>query len=217
MRSIDKRESPCCLPLVPSHKYILRIIHTLLSKEEQYVDDLDSVEIIFIDPLCHSGLSVASGNLHDFLDKIFRNLLQVRDANKRLLEILRVRQREQAPVIRGIGDIFLDAVTTDFKEVYPIYLGHHSFAEKQLREELEKNPEFRLFVEVCICIVEVIFALLASRYRTARGDKAFALGIHLVPISNTSSIDLKSTWRSIECCWKPFTQRQIATTLMVTS
>jgi len=174
---------------MPSRKYIFRIIHKLLSKEEQYVDDLDSIEIIFIDPLRHSGLSVASGNLHDFLHEIFGNLLRVRDANKRLLEILRVRQREQAPVVRGIGDVFLDAVTTDFKEVYPNYLGHYLFAEKQLREELEKNPEFRLFVEVCICIVEVVFALLVSRYRTAREDKSLALGIHLVLISNTSSID----------------------------
>jgi len=174
---------------MPSCTYIPRIIHRLLSKEEQYVHDLDSVEIIFIDPLCHSGLSVASGNLHDFLDEIFSNLLQVRDANKQLLEILRVRQREQAPVVRGIGDIFLDAVTTDFKEVYPIYLGHHSFAEKQLREELERNPELRLFVEVCLRILEVVFALLVSRSRTARGDKSPTLGIHLVSISNTSSID----------------------------
>jgi len=157
MRSIDKRGSPHHLPLPLSRNYILRIIHKLLSKEEQYVHDLDLVEVIFINPLRHSGLSVTSGNLHDFLDEIFGNLLQIRDVNKRLLEILRIRQREQAPVVRGIGDIFLDAVTTDFKEAYPTYIGYHSIAEKQVREELEKNPEFRLFVEVCTCIPQVIF------------------------------------------------------------
>ncbi|KAF5362265.1 hypothetical protein D9756_002201 [Leucocoprinus leucothites] len=125
------------------------IIHKLLSKEEQYVHDLDLVESVFIDPLRHSGLSVSSGSLNEFIHEIFGNLIQVRDINKRLLEILYVRQREQAPIVGGIGDIFLDAATTDFKEVYPIYIGHYPIAEKQLREELERNPEFRLFVENC--------------------------------------------------------------------
>ncbi|KXN90684.1 Rho1 guanine nucleotide exchange factor 1 [Leucoagaricus sp. SymC.cos] len=125
------------------------IIHKLLSKEEQYVHDLDLVESVFIEPLRNSGISVNSGNLQEFIDEIFGNLTQVRDMNKRLLEILYVRQREQAPVVGEIGDIFLDAATTDFKEVYPVYIGHYPIAEKQLREELEKNPEFRLFVENC--------------------------------------------------------------------
>lgn len=109
------------------------------------------MESVFIDPLRHSELSVTSGNLQDFLDEIFGNLIQVRDINKRLLEILYVRQREEAPVVSGIGDIFLSAATTDFKDVYPAYIGHYPIAEKLLREELERNPDFRLFVEVRVC------------------------------------------------------------------
>jgi hypothetical protein len=119
-----------------------------LSKEEQYVHDLDLVESVFIDPLRHSGIAMSSGNLQEFIDEIFGNLIQVRDVNKRLLEVLYVRQREEAPVVGRIGDIFLVAATSDFKDVYPTYIGHYPIAEKLLREELEKNPEFRLFVEV---------------------------------------------------------------------
>ncbi|KAF9444873.1 Dbl homology domain-containing protein [Macrolepiota fuliginosa MF-IS2] len=125
------------------------IIRKLLSKEGQYVHDLDLVESIFIEPLHNSGLSVSSGDLHAFIDEIFGNLIRVRDTNKRLLETLYIRQREQAPVITGIGDIFLDAAMTDFKEVYTAYIGHRPTAERLLREELEKNLEFRLFIENC--------------------------------------------------------------------
>ncbi|KAF9454366.1 Dbl homology domain-containing protein [Macrolepiota fuliginosa MF-IS2] len=125
------------------------IIRKLLSKEGQYVHDLDLVESVFIEPLHNSGISVSSGDLDEFIDEVFGNLIRVRDTNKRLLEILYIRQREQAPVVRGIGDIFLDAATTDFREVYPTYIGHHPSAERLLRDELEKNPELRLFIENC--------------------------------------------------------------------
>lgn len=59
-----------------------------------------------------------------------------------------MRQREHAPVIQRIGDIFLDAAT-EFRLAYPIYVGHHPLAEKRMKEELDANPQFRLFVEVC--------------------------------------------------------------------
>ncbi len=137
-----------CLPLT----LYFRIIHKLLSKEEQYVHDLDVVESVFVEPLRKSGLSVSTGDLHEFIDEIFGNIVQIRDTNKRLLESLYVRQREQAPVVGGIGDIFLGAATTEFKEVYPTYIGHHPISEKLLREELEKNPEFRVFIEVSVCV-----------------------------------------------------------------
>lgn len=57
-----------------------------------------------------------------------------------------VRQREQAPVIHGIGDIFLDAAT-EFRLAYPIYVGHLPVAEKRVKDELDHNAEFRRFLE----------------------------------------------------------------------
>jgi len=69
-----------------------------------------------------------------------------------LLEILNVRQREQSLVIQRVGDIFLQ-VATEFRLVYPPYVGHLPLAEKRLKEETEGNHEFRLFLEVRMAIL----------------------------------------------------------------
>lgn len=58
-----------------------------------------------------------------------------------------VRQREQSPIIHGIGDIFLNAAT-EFRLAYPNYVGHYPLAEKRMKDELEHNNEFRRFLEV---------------------------------------------------------------------
>ncbi len=85
--------------------------------------------------------------LEDFIEEIFSNILELRDCHKRLLEVMYVRQREQHPVIQSVGDVFLDAAT-EFRRVYPGYVGRTPMAEKRLKEEMEQNPEFRLFLEV---------------------------------------------------------------------
>jgi len=68
------------------------------------------------------------------------------------LEAMYVRQREQAPVIQRIGDVFLEAAT-EFRLAYPIYIGHLPLAEKRLKDEIESNAEFRLFLEVRLSYV----------------------------------------------------------------
>ena len=85
--------------------------------------------------------------LDEFIKEVFGNILQLRECNHQLLDCLYIRQREQGLIVQTIGDIFLTAAT-DFRAVYPIYIGRHPLAEKRLKEELEHNPEFRLFIEV---------------------------------------------------------------------
>ena len=85
--------------------------------------------------------------MDQFIDDVFGNILDLRECNRRLLEVLYVRQREQAPVIKRIGDVFLGAAT-EFRLAYPIYIGHLPLAEKRMKDEAESNPEFRLFLEV---------------------------------------------------------------------
>lgn len=85
--------------------------------------------------------------IEDFIDDVFHNILDLRECNRRLLEVLYVRQREQGPVIQEIGDIFLEAAT-EFRLAYPAYTGHYPSAEKRLKEETEANPAFKLFLEV---------------------------------------------------------------------
>lgn len=93
-----------------------------------------------------------------FIDDVFGNFYDVRRASSQLLEILNVRQREQSLVIQRVGDIFLQ-VATEFRLVYPPYVGHLPNAEKRLKEEAEGNDEFRLFLEV-----RALFSQLRRRF-----------------------------------------------------
>ncbi|TFK39736.1 CNH domain-containing protein [Crucibulum laeve] len=125
------------------------IIHKIISKEEQYIQDLDIVDTVFIKALRMENPPVLPrGELDEFIEEVFYNILDLRECNKRLLEVLYVRQREESPVIKRIGDIFLD-VATEFRLAYPDYIGHHPIAEKRMRDELDNNPKFRLFIEKC--------------------------------------------------------------------
>jgi len=131
---------------------ICRIIHKLISKEEQYIEDLKIVESVFIQPLRVADPPIMTPlDLQEFIQEVFSNILELLECNKRLLEVLYVRQREQHPVIQSVGDIFLE-IATEFRIVYPIYIGQHPLAEKRMKEELEHNPEFRLFIEVSASI-----------------------------------------------------------------
>lgn len=86
--------------------------------------------------------------LEDFIDDVFGNILDLRETNRRLLEVLYVRQREEGPIILRIGDIFLQAAA-EFRLAYPTYIGHFPISEKRLKEETEANPQLKLFLDVC--------------------------------------------------------------------
>lgn len=90
---------------------------------------------------------IRPAEIDDFIDDVFGNILDLRECNRRLLEAMYVRQREQSPIIHGIGDIFLEAAT-EFRLAYPNYVGHFPLAEKRMKDELEHNAEFRRFLEV---------------------------------------------------------------------
>ncbi|KAI0079115.1 hypothetical protein K474DRAFT_1659617 [Panus rudis PR-1116 ss-1] len=125
------------------------IIHKVIDKEKQYLKDLDTVESLFMRPLRTANPPIIRpSELDEFMDEVFGNILDIREVNRRLLEMLNIRQREQAPVIHGIGDIFLDAAT-EFRSTYPNYVSHLPNAEKRIKEEAEQNAEFRRFLEQC--------------------------------------------------------------------
>ncbi|KAH9000438.1 Dbl-like domain-containing protein [Lactarius akahatsu] len=123
------------------------VIHKLITKEVQYIKDLDVIESVFIRPLRNASPPVIPyTDLDGFIEDVFGNFYDVRRANRQLLEVLNVRQREQSLVIQRVGDIFLE-IATEFRLVYPVYVGHLPLAEKRLKEETEGNHEFRLFLE----------------------------------------------------------------------
>ncbi|KAK1225868.1 Rho guanine nucleotide exchange factor [Marasmius sp. AFHP31] len=124
------------------------IIHKIISKEDQYMQDLDTVENVFLKPLRSADPPIIAppAKLEEFIDDVFGNILDLRDCNRRLLEVMYVRQREMQYVIQRIGDVFLVAAS-EFRHEYPDYVGNHPLAEKRMKEEVENNPEFRLFLE----------------------------------------------------------------------
>ncbi|GJJ11168.1 hypothetical protein Clacol_005400 [Clathrus columnatus] len=125
------------------------VIRKVIEKEEQYVQDLDIIESLFIKPLRQNDPEVIPPEeLDSFIDTVFGNVLDLRECNRRLLETMYVRQREQAPIIQRIGDIFLTAAA-EFRLPYPDYVGHLPLAEKRMKDELENNQEFRRFHETC--------------------------------------------------------------------
>lgn len=101
---------------------------------------------MFIKPLRAAKPPVLP-EIEEFIDDVFGNILDLRECNRRLLEVLYVRQREQGPIIQRIGDIFLNAAV-EFRLAYPTYIGHHMTAEKRLKDELENNGGFKVFLEV---------------------------------------------------------------------
>ncbi|KAJ3860794.1 CNH domain-containing protein [Lentinula novae-zelandiae] len=120
------------------------IIHKLISKEEQFLADLDTIEAVFIRPLRESNPPIIKSHreaLFSFIDVVFNNILDLRETNRRLLEIL------YSPIIQRIGDIFLEAATELFRVAYPTYIGGWPQAERRLREEYESNGEWRTWVE----------------------------------------------------------------------
>lgn len=124
------------------------IIAKVIGKEQQYVQDLDLIETIFIKELRRAKPPIIRGEdeLEEFIQDVFGNFYELRQCNKRLLDVMLVRQREQGPIIQRIGDIFLQAAA-EFRMVYPTYVGNLPVAEKRIKEEAENNAEFRRFLE----------------------------------------------------------------------
>ncbi|KAF5361963.1 hypothetical protein D9756_002198 [Leucocoprinus leucothites] len=149
-RTIGSNESTKALNEFPQceierHEIITHLIDT----EEQYIMDLDLVESVFLEPLRAANPPVIPDNqVAGFTNHVFRNVLELRDLSRQFLEALYARHRKQQPVIRRIGDIFMNAVA-DFCSAYPTYIAHHMNAEERLRDELERNQEFKFFLERC--------------------------------------------------------------------
>ncbi|KAF8677361.1 hypothetical protein RHS04_05906 [Rhizoctonia solani] len=145
---VDSVDPEVVRNLPESERRRQEVIWQVVKKEEQYVQDLDTIVEIFIRPLREARSSIVQGDVNQFIDTVFGNILDIRECNRRLLEVMRVRQREQQPVIQQIGDVFLTAAA-EFRIVYPLYIGQLPIAEKMVKDESESNADFRSFLEHC--------------------------------------------------------------------
>jgi hypothetical protein len=86
-------------------------------------------------------------DLEELINGIFGNILELREANTRILDFFLIRKREEGGLLSTVGDIFLSAAA-DFRNLYPEYIGGLPKAEERLKIELNQNANFRAFVEV---------------------------------------------------------------------
>lgn len=134
--------------LSPAQKNRQMIIHQAIQSEVQYEADLTAMEQYFIEALRDARPQVITPpqRREEFIQQVFSNAMDLREAARRLLDSFSIRQREQ-PIMLAVGDIFLGAAM-EFHDVYPEYTGNLPQAEALLSQELEANPAFRLFAEV---------------------------------------------------------------------
>lgn len=134
--------------LSPEQKNRQMIIHQAIQSEVQYEADLTAMERSFIQGLREAQPPVIAPphRREEFIHQVFSNAMDLREAARRLLDNFAIRQREQ-PIMLTVGDIFLEAAA-EFHNIYPQYTGNLPQAEVLLSQELEENPEFRLFAEV---------------------------------------------------------------------
>ncbi|KAF9517876.1 hypothetical protein BS47DRAFT_1429505 [Hydnum rufescens UP504] len=118
------------------------VIAKTINQEAQYVKDLDLIDSLFVKPLRRAPEPIiAPEELDSFIDVVFGNILDLRETNRRLLEVMFVRQREQGPFIQWLGDIFLTAAA-EFRVVYPLYVGNLPLARNASRTKLKAIHNF---------------------------------------------------------------------------
>jgi hypothetical protein len=103
---------------------------------------------VYIRRLRNADPPVIRGGVHEFMDEVFGNILDLRECNRHFLEMINSRQREQGVIALRIGDIFLNAAT-EFRPAYTAYVCQLAAAEKR-SQEMENNGDSRFwaFLEV---------------------------------------------------------------------
>ncbi|KAI7868800.1 hypothetical protein BDF14DRAFT_1880777 [Spinellus fusiger] len=118
-------------------------IFELIYTEANFVEDLNYVEEMWIQPLMTSSIIEASIR-SAFVRKVFSNILTIRDINAQLVTVMRTRQKEQ-PVISHIGDLLLEFIA-DFEPFIKYGTRQHE-AKFELEHERIINPEFERFAQ----------------------------------------------------------------------
>lgn len=87
------------------------------------------------------------GRLTEFCNRVFANLDELRLHAGRLSEALVARQKEQSPLVHGVGDLILDAAL-EWGTAYTEYMESMAIGEQMFEQEKARNPAFRAFLQV---------------------------------------------------------------------
>ncbi|KAF2163200.1 hypothetical protein M409DRAFT_26244 [Zasmidium cellare ATCC 36951] len=124
------------------------VLHEVVTSEEVFMSSINVLRTVFRDPLGRSEPAVITPKRKDkFVKDVFGKVDAVKLANEEhLLPQLKYRQMEQGPWIVGFSDIFRQWIRKA-KSAYIDYANDFPRADHLVRQELDRNIEFRNFVE----------------------------------------------------------------------
>jgi hypothetical protein len=124
------------------------ILHEIVTSEDEYMEQLNVLRFVYMDQLKNIEPSIITPRRKEkFLRDVFGRVEAVKIANEEnLLPQLKYRQQEQGPWIVGFADIFRQWIRKA-RLAYLEYAGGFPGANWLVRQELDRNMEFRVFIE----------------------------------------------------------------------
>ncbi|KAK5136716.1 hypothetical protein LTR08_002369 [Meristemomyces frigidus] len=124
------------------------VLHEIVHTEGVYMEQLVVLRTLYRDQLASAEPSIISPKRKEkFIKDVFGRVDAVKGANEdHLLPQLKYRQQEQGPWIVGFSDIFRQWIRKA-KTAYLDYAAGFPGANFLVRQELDRNLEFRSFIE----------------------------------------------------------------------
>ncbi|KAK8049870.1 Rho1 guanine nucleotide exchange factor 3 [Apiospora phragmitis] len=125
------------------------VLHELVTGEEEYMDQLDVLRMLYRDQLVSSQPRIiAEGRIDKFVNAVFGKVDGIMQVNKEyLLAQLKYRQKEQGPWIVGYSDIFREWIRKA-RAAYVEYASAYPYAQYLIRKESDRNYTFRQFLDM---------------------------------------------------------------------
>lgn len=123
-------------------------LHEVITSEEEYMDQLDVLGILYRDQLTHAQPRIIAENrLEKFVSAVFGKAEAIQQINMdHLLAQMKYRQKEQGPWILGFSDLFREWIRKA-KVAYIEYASAFPYATYLVRKEAERNYMFKQFLE----------------------------------------------------------------------
>jgi hypothetical protein len=121
------------------------VISELMYTERDFVKDLEYLRDFWMKPLRNPALSpIPEHRREKFVRTVFSNCQDVYMVNSRLAESLTRRQQKE-PVVRNVGDIFLEFVP--YFDPFIKYGANQLFGKYEFEHEKRTNAQFSKFVD----------------------------------------------------------------------
>ena len=104
---------------------------------------------MYVQPLLRADPPIIPGpRVHQFIQEVFNNFAQLHAHHQRLLDRLHATQRDEHPTVHSITAAVFDAAL-NWRESYMEYITNYPKAEYRIVDEMNTNPAFKAFVDVC--------------------------------------------------------------------